>query len=147
MNDIESRLTEKGCRYEIIHHERNIRTAPEGAEFLGIEIGQTAPTLIIIADGKYYSLIFSGDREQVDFEKIARVLGCKRAELANRKEVKNITGSQVGSISMLVELPCILDRMLFRHPFVYGGTGKPKTTLKISPTDLARVNRVAAFFE
>lgn len=83
----------------------------------------------------------------MDFKEIARVLGCERVELVNRNEVQGITGCQVGSISMLVELPCILDRMLFRYPFIYGGTGKPNSTLKVSPTDLERVNQVVAFFD
>ncbi|AIQ61432.1 hypothetical protein PBOR_34405 [Paenibacillus borealis] len=35
-------LEAKNAVYVIIHHERQIRTAQEGAEFFGIEPGQTA---------------------------------------------------------------------------------------------------------
>jgi Cys-tRNA(Pro)/Cys-tRNA(Cys) deacylase len=58
---------------EIIHHERQIRTAQEGAEFFGIEIGQTAPTLVVKSDELYFAVIISGDYGRIDLERAAEV--------------------------------------------------------------------------
>ncbi len=85
MDNLKTILQEKEVQYEIIHHEKQIRTAQEGVDYFGIEIGQTAPTLVL-------------------------------------------------------SLPCIVDRGLFRYPFIYGGTGEPASTLKIVPNALEKIN-------
>ncbi|MEK4325694.1 hypothetical protein MKZ24_06375 [Paenibacillus sp. FSL R7-0297] len=46
---------------------------------------------------------------------------------------------------MVLPLPYILDRGLFRYPFIYGGTGVPVSTLKLNPHDLEKLNQVVAF--
>lgn len=140
-------LQEKQAQYEIIRHEKQIRTAQEGAEYFGIEIGQTAPTLVLRSEKQYYAMIVSGDRGRVDFERVAGMIGCRQLNLASPKEVRQITGYTVGSVSLVLSLPCILDKGLFRYPFVYGGTGEPASTLKISPQDLEKLNHVVAFLE
>ncbi|HTG68571.1 MAG TPA: hypothetical protein VL921_04865, partial [Candidatus Udaeobacter sp.] len=54
-------LNNRQIEYEILKHGKKIHSAQEGAEYFGIEIGQTAPTLILKTDKGYYSLILSGD--------------------------------------------------------------------------------------
>lgn len=135
-------------KFEIIPNKKPIRTAQEGAEYFQIEIGQTAPTLILEGDGRFFAAIVSGKRTSIDMEEIARIIGCRKLKLANRKKVKEITGHEVGTIPMVgLSLPCILDKQLFDYDFVYGGTGKIDQTLKIAPALLKMVNQVIAMFE
>ncbi|MEH7462290.1 hypothetical protein V7166_09435 [Bacillus thuringiensis] len=47
MNNLKITLQEHEVPFEIIHHEKQIRTAQEGADYFGVEIGQTATTLVI----------------------------------------------------------------------------------------------------
>ena len=147
MDSLDSILKNSGYDYELITHEKPIHTAQEGAEYFDIEIGQTAPTLILKIDSDYCALIISGDRERVDFAEIAELLGCNQAKLATRKEVKEITGCEVGSVSMVgMDLPFILDKQLFRYPFIYGGSGLETRTLKIAPAALQQLNKVVAIW-
>jgi prolyl-tRNA editing enzyme YbaK/EbsC (Cys-tRNA(Pro) deacylase) len=91
------------------------------------------------------ALIISGDHGRIDLERVAEALGCTRLQLAKPKEVQQITGYTVGSVSLILPLPCIVDRGLFRYPYIYGGTGAPASTLKLDPHDLEKVNHVIAF--
>lgn len=96
-----------------------------GSKYFGIEIGKTVPSLILKTDKGYFALILSGNRNQIDFIKLANILGCNKVKLASPKEVQKVTGFEVGSVSMVgLDLPCVIDKKLFNYDFVYGGTGK-----------------------
>src|SRR5690606_13175797 len=102
--------------YEIIHHEKPILSAKEGAEYFGIEIGQTAPSLIIKTDQGFYALVISGCRRKINLEEIANILGCNRVKLATPKEVKQVTGYEVGAVPLVgLALPYVLDAQLFKY--------------------------------
>lgn len=148
MTPLERLLQQEGVQFEILHHESPLRTAQEGARYFGIDIGQTAPILILRTDEGYSALIVSGDRGKVDFEQVSQVLGCKTVKLASAGEVKKVTGYDVGSVSLVGHsLPCVLDKRLYRYASVYGGTGEPTSTLKIDPKALETLNQVVAVIE
>ncbi len=131
--------------YEFINHPHPIRTVNDGMNYFKIEAGQTAPTLVLKADGNFYALIFSGSHKRLNFKAIASVLGHNHVTLATPKEVEQITGFTVGNIPMIGHtLPCVLDNNLLNYSFVFGGTGNPLITLKISPLALAQFNNVVA---
>ena len=147
MDSIGTVLKNSEYDYEFIFHENPILSAQEGADYFNIEIGQTAPTLIIKTDSGFFALIISGNRKRVDFTHIAKILGCQHAQMATKKEVKEITGFDVGSVPMIgIALPFILDRKLLRYPFVYGGSGQATRTLKIDPVALQHLNQIVAFW-
>lgn len=143
-------LQENSVLFEIIHHEKPLRTAQEGADYFGIELGQTAPTLIIKSDSDegYFALIVSGGRGRINMDEVSDIIGCVSSKLATPKEVQEITGYAVGSVPLVgLSLSCIVDRELFRYPFIYGGTGEQSSTLKINPTALETLNRVVALLD
>jgi Cys-tRNA(Pro)/Cys-tRNA(Cys) deacylase len=142
---IKTILESSNYAYEFIYHNQSILTAQEGAQYFGIDTDQTAPTLIIKTDLGFYALIVSGKREQVKFERISFILGCKQANMASREEVKKHTGFDVGTLPMIgIPLPYILDKQLFCFPYVYGGSGQSNRTLKITPLALKQLNTVVA---
>lgn len=148
MDNLKNILQENEVQFEIIHHENPIRTAQEGADYFGIEIGQTAPTLVLKSEKGYFAMIISGGRGRVNLEEVSEILGCNQLKLAKPKEVQQITGYTVGSVPLIgLSLPCILDRDIFRYPFIYGGTGEPTSTLKITPNALEKLNKVVALLD
>ncbi|MCK9909806.1 YbaK/EbsC family protein, partial [Microbacteriaceae bacterium K1510] len=129
-------------------HDQPIKTAQDGARYFGIEPGQTASTLIVKTDNQFYVVICSGQRGRVNFAEIPALQGSGTVQLASADEVKQATGCAVGSVPLAGHsLPCIVDKLLFRYPYVYGGTGDPLATLKIPPAALEQVNHVVSFFE
>lgn len=139
-------LNENKVEYEIIEHSVTIKSAEEGADFFGIEVGQTAPTLILKTDLGYYSLIISGDYGRVDMASLKKLLQVQTVRLAKPKEVEETTGSQIGNISLInPQIPTIIDRELHRFSYIYGGTGKIQSTLKIRPKDVEKLNHVVGY--
>lgn len=145
MDDLKVLFQENNVPFELINHDTPIRTAQEGARYFGINVGQTAPTLILKTDKGFFALIVSGDRGHVDFDEVASILGCNKVNLAGAREVEKVTGYAVGSISMVGHnLPCVIDKRLFQYSSIYGGSGKATCTLKIKPSALEKVNQVVA---
>lgn len=134
--------------YEFIFHEKQIISAIDGAKYFGIEVGQTAPTLILKTDKNYFSLVFSGSRDHIDFNQVAKLLNVERVKLVKRETVKSIIGFDPGNIPMVgLSLPSIFDKRLLQYPFVYGGSGQTNRTLKLSPHTLEKLNKPVAFLE
>ncbi|WP_449620064.1 aminoacyl-tRNA deacylase [Robertmurraya sp. Marseille-Q9965] len=148
MNELKRILERYHYKYEIIHHEKPMLSREEGSKYFGIEVGQTAPTLILKTDKGFFVLIVSGKRKKLDFEKMADILNCSKVNLASAKDVQKVTGFEVGSVPMIgLDLPCVLDKRLFEYDFVYGGTGKSTFTLKIESRALIELNQVLTTFD
>ncbi|MED1793411.1 aminoacyl-tRNA deacylase [Brevibacillus nitrificans] len=148
MTALLSLLKNKNVSFDILEHPQPIRSAQDGADYFGIAIGQTAPTLVLQTDNGYVAAILSGDRGRLDFQTVAALLGCKEVKLAPPKKVEEITGFRIGTVPLVgLCLPCLFDRGLFRYPSVYGGTGDACSTLKISPVEVEALNQVVAYLE
>lgn len=148
MTALQTLLNSKGVPFEILEHQRLIRSAKDGADYFGIELGQTAPALILQTDSGYIVAILSGDRGRLDFQTVAAVLSCQEVKLASPKQVEQITGCQIGTVPLVgLSLPCLFDRKLLRYSAVYGGTGEAGSTLKISPESVEELNRVIAYLD
>lgn len=148
LEELQGILERSKYTYEIIQHEKPILSKQDGTKYFGIEVGQTAPTLILKTDKGFFVLIVSGSRSKVNFEKIADILGCSKVKLASPEEVQKVTGFQVGSVRMVgLDLPCVIDKRLFHYDFIYGGTGQSTFTLKIEPQALNELNQVIATFD
>jgi prolyl-tRNA editing enzyme YbaK/EbsC (Cys-tRNA(Pro) deacylase) len=148
MDIVKATLESSGVEYELIHHEQHLCSAADGAAFFDIDPGQTAPTLIVETDHGYVSIIFSGSRSHLDFIQTAAIIGSTKIQLVKRNKLREITGFDAGDMPMVgLNLPVIFDRRLFQYSFVYGGSGLPNRTLKISPKQLARLNNVIAYLE
>ncbi|MGQ5391164.1 aminoacyl-tRNA deacylase [Paenibacillus sp. M.A.Huq-84] len=146
MEELISILNNEQIEYEIIEHSIPINTAQEGADYFGIQLGQTAPTLILKTDKGYYSLIISGDYGRVECDSLKEILEIQEIKLAKPKEVEQVTGCRIGNVPLInPSIPTILDRELYRFPFVYGGTGLSQTTLKIQPQDIEKLNNVVGY--
>lgn len=146
MDIIETALNISSFEYQFIYHDKQIYSATDGAEFFHIDPGQTAPTLIVETDKGCFSIIFSGSRSRVDFKYIAKLLDVSKVQLAKKSRVFEITGFDPGNTPMVgLNLPVIFDKRLLQYTFIYGGSGLPNRTLKISPESLVKLNNVVAF--
>jgi Cys-tRNA(Pro)/Cys-tRNA(Cys) deacylase len=104
--------------------------------------------LILKTDKGFVALIVSGSCSKVNFEEIADILGCSKVKLASGKEVQKVTGYEVGSVPLIgLDLPCVIDKLLFLYDFIYGGTGHRTCTLKIEPQALKELNQVEVILD
>lgn len=146
MDRLVTYLNKHDIDYEIIKHDKQINSAHEGANYFGIDIGQTAPTIILKTEQGFYALVISGDYGRVNLDDLGELLKVQQVKLAKPNEIEKVTGYKVGSIPLVShELPTIIDRQLRRYTYVYGGTGISQTTLKIKPYDLEKLNNIVGY--
>lgn len=148
MENLIKLLNKLEVNYKILKHNKKIKSAKDGQNLFNIELGQTAPTLILSTEKGYFALIFSGKRKSIDFKNLETVLKCGNIQLASKKEVFELTGFQVGAVPLInPSLRTIIDKQLFIYSDIYGGTGNPFATLKIAPQDLKKFNNITYFIE
>jgi Cys-tRNA(Pro)/Cys-tRNA(Cys) deacylase len=138
-------LDDAAIAYDIIRTYTTIRTADAGVENGFGTLVSMAPTFILVTEKGPLSAIISGDR-RISYKKIKLKLGLKNVSLATPDQVNQITGANVGEVSLVNQkLKCIMDGLLYRVDAVYGGCGEPNYTLRINPQDLAKLNHAEVF--
>ncbi len=140
-------LERERAEYELLRNEGLLRSAEEGARAWGIEIGRTAPALILSDGESLRVLVACGAGGRVDLPRLAERWGRPGLRLARGSELRRM-GLVPGLIPLVgLPLPHGIDEGLFRHESVYGGTGHPDWTLRIPPRELLRLNPGAVRIE
>lgn len=140
-----SRITEilesSGCPYELMENRIPIRSAAEGAAYWGVELGATAPALVLRARSQFLLLILSGAAGKVDFGALALETGIDGLRMATPGEIREQFGLKPGEVPLFgLGLQTLVDRRLLAHEHVYGGSGDPGKTLKVPPEALLVLN-------
>ncbi len=146
VENLRQKLLSQKTDFEIIKHDIPIKSKKDAIGYFKIE--ETAPILIIQTEIGFYALIISGERSKIDFDTIKNLLGCSNIRMADKNEIVDRFKIEPGQIPLIGhDLPCIIDNRIFKHRFVYGGTGDCYHTLKIKPEDLEKANNVILKFD
>lgn len=138
-------LDNQNVDFEIIYHAKAIKSRNDGLELFDLE--SMAPTLILKSEDKFFALIASGKRENINFYEIAKKLDLTELRMAKRSEVKKETNLKPGQIPLVGhQLPCIIDKEIYNQEYVFGGSGDLNHTLKIKPNSLREINNVILEF-
>jgi prolyl-tRNA editing enzyme YbaK/EbsC (Cys-tRNA(Pro) deacylase) len=138
-------LDRAGITYRILIHEQNISTAQDGTQTGLGTLAAMAPTFVLKTETGYLAAIIRGDI-RLSYKKIKQKLCLKNVSLAAPGQVKELTGSEVGYVSLVnSEMQTIVDTRLTEVTTIYGGTGELKHTLQISPQDLIKVTEALVF--
>lgn len=134
------------CCYEIIQQDKPILSAKDAEGIYPVE--KSAPTFVLQTEHGLIGCITSMQNGRIDFEKLKVQFNFEKLKMADRKRIEKETGYSVGSVPLVgLGLPIIIDKKLFCHDYVYGGTGDELLTLKIKPEDLMKVNEIKGSFE
>ncbi|MDR2916121.1 MAG: YbaK/EbsC family protein [Tannerella sp.] len=139
LHELAQYLSNNMINYEIIPHDKPIISKMDATDLF--DVNKAAPTFILKTEVHLFAFILSPKRERINFKLLKEALGCAKLSFADEKEVLDATGYEIGRIPLVGhDLPYVLDSQLFDFDFIYGGTGDPYHTLKISPNDLLRLN-------
>lgn len=109
---------------------------------------ENAPVFVLQTEKGLIGCMASFQNGRLNFDKLKKVFGFRKLKQADKKKIKNQTGYDVGAIPLVgLPLPCLFDRKLLKHDFVYGGTGDALFTLKIVPSELLKVNEIIGMFD
>lgn len=139
-------LSDSTADFEVIQHSKPILKTEDAGEYF--DISKAAPVFIVNTDNGFYSLIVSGKRDKIDIKKLGNQLGFKKIGFADKNDVLQQTGYEIGSIPLIGHnLPCYIDERILRLDYIYGGTGNPYFTLKIKVQDFISLNKIVSVID
>jgi len=145
LRELEVVLKNAQVPYTILSHNRTIHSAAEGAAQGIGALANMAPTFILHTENGFLAAIICGDT-RLSYKKIKRALGLKNLCLASPDEVKQITGAEIGYVSLINPgLSTIVDTRIIEKETIFGGCGIPEHTLQINPMDLIRLTQAFVF--
>jgi len=128
-----------GLEKEIRRFAESTHNSDLAARSLGVEVGQIAKTILLMADATPLVVVISGDR-RVDMKK-ARGLGHGRhVRLAGPEDVVAHTGFAVGAVAPVAlppGIPLYLDLSLRRFGTIYPAAGETNNMFATTPDELA----------
>ncbi len=138
---LENYLKQKGIKFEIIKYDKPVMSANDAEEYTD---GIVAKSILLICDDKPL-LCFLLGKDKIDLEKIKKYFGCNNVRLAKAKEVKNITGYDIGAVPPIghkQSIKTIVDKKVLElkdDKIIYCGGGSHYHLLKISKKDLLSI--------
>ena len=117
--------------------------AQAAADAVGCTLGQVVKSIVLMCDASPVVTLVPGDRK-VDTGKVARLVGARRATVADPDEVEAATGFRPGAVAPfpLERVSIILvERTMLRHRTVWAGAGSESHLVSLAPPELVRLTR------
>jgi prolyl-tRNA editing enzyme YbaK/EbsC (Cys-tRNA(Pro) deacylase) len=136
---VSAALLEHGCAGQIKVLSDSARTAAEAAAALGIEVGQSASSLIFkLPDGSPLLIITSG-RHRVNTDLVASALGIEKLGRVDADYVKEQSGFSIGGVAPIgwvSPATILIDQALNDYEVVWAAAGHPHA---VYPTSFAEL--------
>ena len=134
-------IKRKKIKAEIIYLKDKAVSAEDASRLSGFPVKSIIKTIIVIADGKPYAVLVTGDK-RIDYTKLRKVLGCRIIRLANKDEVKRLTGFEIGEVSPLSfrldRMTKVVDKELLAMDTVLLGAGSHNALVKMRTEELLK---------
>jgi len=128
------------CLHEY-DHDPNVRAfGKEASEKLGIPADQIFKTLVVSAETQGLAIAVVPVSGHLDLKTFANVIGAKKAEMAEKKQVIRSTGYVTGGVSPIgqkKQLPTIIDTSALNFNTIFVSAGRRGLQIALSPENLA----------
>lgn len=131
-------LAETGLQFEVVRTER-ATSAPESAEFQGIELKNLLRTIVIRRGENDYVFVLTPGGRNIEWGKLRKHLGVSRLSLPEKEEATQATGYERGAITPFgstTAWPVIADVSIARDEKVAIGGGAHGVNLHVRAGDL-----------
>jgi len=126
-------------------HDPTLRAyGEEAAQKLGVASEQLFKTLVVSTDGSGLAVGVVPVSGQLNLKAMAKALGTKKAEMAEKKLVERSTGYLTGGVSPLgqkKQLPTLIDASALDFDTIFVSAGRRGLQVSLSPRDLASLTR------
>ena len=126
--------------HEYDHDPRAESYGDEAAAKLGLDAARVFKTLVVELDTKELVVAVLPVSMQLDLKLFAKVLGTKKASMADKKGVERTTGYVLGGVSPIGQkkrLRTVIDASAKDHETVYVSAGRRGLQIELAPNDLA----------
>ena len=135
-------LKKAKIKYQIHQYEHDANPnayGEEAAEKLNIPYDQIFKTLVISVDNKNLFVALVPVSKQLDLKAFVKVIGAKKAKMADKKDVERTTGYILGGVSPIgqkKQLTTIIDSSALKFKTVYVSAGRRGLQIEISSKNL-----------
>jgi len=137
-------LESTGIEYKIKRHFRDVYTCEDAARERGVKIEQIVKTMIVKKpDGELIAVLIPGNK-RLNTKKLAKILGCKKVQIAPKEEVEKATGYKIGAITPIGfkrEMKIYMDKDVLKEEIVDISSGKPDAGIELKSGDLVKVTK------
>ena len=133
-------LNREKIEYEVLEH-KPVYTSKEAAQVRGTQLRQGCKALICKTEEGFIQAVVPGDKE-LDIQKLQKLTLFKKIELGNAKEVRQITGCNIGSVppfGNLFGLKVYFDKLVTENDIVAFNAGQHTKSIKMKAKDLVKV--------
>jgi len=151
MNDkVRNALETAGIEYQVHKHAglgMPISNPLEFARAIGYRPERITKTLLVRGTNeKAFGVVVASTGARLDMRKIARLLGCKRVQLANLDELTLVLNYPPKAVSPFGArgLPVFIDNSLLQYPTIVVGGGEIGVEIETSPEFFVRATGAVA---
>lgn len=148
---VRAALQRAGVEFRIRRHADQpipIEGPADFARALGYSLDRITKSLFLRCHchGKYLVVVCPVDKK-LALPGVARMVGCKRLELASREELAIVLGYPAHGVSPIAAgaVQVLMDEDLLRHETVLTAAGEVEVEIEIAPADLRKVSRALLF--
>jgi len=123
---------------EIINVGKPVKTVEQAVKETVSKPKQIIKSLLFISEKEPILVIVDGE-SKVDLNKLAKIFG--KVRLATPKEVKRITGFEVGAVPPVGIIKTIVDSKILGNEFVIGGGGRIDRLSKLDPEKIVEYQK------
>jgi prolyl-tRNA editing enzyme YbaK/EbsC (Cys-tRNA(Pro) deacylase) len=135
-------LVDAGVEPGIVELAGAARTAKAAADFLGVDVGQIANSLVFRgATSGEALLVMSSGAKRVDMNRLASVAG-EPIEKADADFVRRATGFAIGGVAPVghpAPLKTFVEQSLAAYPQIWAAAGHPHTVFRLTYDELLRI--------
>ncbi|HEY1015834.1 MAG TPA: Cys-tRNA(Pro) deacylase [Herpetosiphonaceae bacterium] len=132
-------LEQAGAAYEIRSFSAEEFTADEAARELGLDPATLFKTLVVRGERHGIALAMVPANAALSLRKLAALMGDKRADMIDLKDLTRLTGYVKGGVSPLGgkrPYPVYLDQSALDHPAICMSAGQRGLQMLLAPADL-----------
>jgi prolyl-tRNA editing enzyme YbaK/EbsC (Cys-tRNA(Pro) deacylase) len=123
---------------EILELDAPVKTVEQAARATGADPGQIIKSILLITEGGRAVLAIVDGRSRINLKKVEKKFG--RARLASSREVKEVTGYEVGELPPIgIPVKTLIDLRVLERSYVLGGGGAMNRLIRIDPRKIAEV--------
>mgnify|MGYP000591424967 CR=1 FL=1 len=127
--------------YKLLNHVTlgNIRSADDIAAALGYSITRIAKTILLRAVGEdRFFLVVAPMSTKIDLKQLAKLIGARRLQLANKDDLNDQLGYPSHGVSPLGSqgIPVFMDSSLLNHETILVGAGVMGQEIELQPDQL-----------
>lgn len=120
-------------------------TAEEYHNAVGCRYEQQAKCLLVRVkeqEGKYYAIVVIPAQKRLDLESLKISLSAKELRMANKDELKQVTGCNFGEVPPLAKIfniKLVMDKDFLIEKEIFMNAGKVDVSFVVNPLDIQKI--------